>query len=882
MQLPNKTSLLQECRAFHEANPSTKQVTGLLTKLIQSICAGEQLTQNELQEVFFAATKLFTMRDHHVRRLLSLLISLLAPGTESAFIITSCLLKDLNSPVAELKSTAFRVLARIMDPSLAPNVSRQTRESLSDPHPSIQASAFLCAQSMLPFSFDTVSRWTKESFSVLKKSVDASVQLQCISFISKATEHDLKSHVQSLSSIVEVRSKLATIPALLLTALIGSVLRRMPQPQRPPSFLSFLTDETKSTSHSVSIGACRELVSLSDCPPSILMEVQSSLKYSLTSSMSLPVQKLAAVRTIELLSSKGYDLGTIFSSLSLEGLEGKTLTALTLSIKFQSNLTAAEATTELRKLSRFLRSLGSDSLRIKVLEAIKKMPLRNADLAEPVLSFVGSLLREEGTQKLKSCLFDVVKSVAETHRCDLAVADFLSELIEDCEYTSIAVDSIELLCDVADVNKDTSLKYVRSLINRILLENTVVRCAALRSLGRLFIEIEDQSGVLYAEILKVFKMALVDSEDEVRELAIFITQNIEQQKGKDFLVENRLIDDDNIEINGQHVSLSKLTLLLKSRRELVNQGETPSSSLQELLNEALSSVSAVSSPSPKGRPVLRKQVGKAPVLDKSLLPADVTDLIQSEMIAVGSCLISEDGMEYTVTVDKFCSQDFSNIFGQVFVSPKVIFTPETDDFTVHQIISTSADVIPCESDVSTYSLFTANTSSLPHVLSLRFSAMLHYGLADADEEDPSSYQEPIMEEEAELDFVSFEISDFAIPSFVDPSVSWTDPECRETLTEALKLPHSNAAAGLDALSGLFGCDPGFKSESGNVIRAGWDFDLIDDSRILIRCEVGGGDEVVAKIKMKSSSDELLGVVSQLFSNRKLKFVKMFVDDNKLY
>ncbi|KAL0210910.1 hypothetical protein P9112_009208 [Eukaryota sp. TZLM1-RC] len=862
-----KTTVLQECRLFHEANPSPKQVTILLTKLIQLICSGEQLTQNELQEIFFAATKLYPMRDPHVRRLLSLVISLLAPGTESSFIVTSCLLKDLNSPVPELRSTAFRVLARIMDPSLSPNVSRQTREALNDQSPLVQAAAFLCARSMLPFSYDTVSRWTKEAFSVLNKSSDASVQIQCISFLAYATRNDVKSHCQTLGNICEKRSRLSTVPTLLLISLIGEVLNSLPQSNRPSSLISFLSEETKSTSHSISVAASRVLITINDVSKEALLDVQSSLKYTLSSAMSLPIQKLAAARTIELI--KDDSVSSLFGSLKLDGMEGKTLTAITLAIKFQSNLTASEASVELKRLSRLLRSLGSDSLRIKVLNSLCFIPFNNPGLSEPVLTSVGGLLREEGSLKLKNSLFSVVRAVAESNCCNQSVADFLSDLIEDCEFSTVAVDAITLLGKTADLSKGNGFKYIRSLINRLLLENTVVRCAALTTLAKLLPQVATKKDI-YQEIYNILEFSLFDLEDEVRDTATYLLKQIQTEKGSKLIEDNQILDSSRIVLNGEVLSLDTLHKLILETQSKVSEGVDLDYSISELITSATaSSVSPELSPGKKEV----KIVGQKPLLDTSSLPQSVADKISGEMLSIGTSILSEEGFEYSVSVDKYVSTEFNQILliskishllsGQVFVDPSVLFELDAV-IEISNVFTQKADNIGYESESRCFMLFNIEPSGLPCLLTLRFMATLKYTLADADPEDASRPTDLIVEEEQELDMLSFDLDDVSIPSVSDPMTSWSDPECEFTITEALKLPYSNTESALSAISSLFGSEPVFKTSSGDLTRTGWDFFLIDDSKVLIRAEFAAGEQVLVKLKVKSNSEEVLNVVNQLF------------------
>jgi coatomer protein complex subunit gamma len=55
--------------------------------------------QKEASDVFFAATKLFQAKDPHLRRMVYLCIKDICPGSDEVIIVTSSLMKDMNSRV---------------------------------------------------------------------------------------------------------------------------------------------------------------------------------------------------------------------------------------------------------------------------------------------------------------------------------------------------------------------------------------------------------------------------------------------------------------------------------------------------------------------------------------------------------------------------------------------------------------------------------------------------------------------------------------------------------------------------------------------------------------------------------------------------------------
>jgi len=76
-------------------------IAGALHKLpLFCLCCNCRLyLQKEASDVFFASTKLFQAKDPHLRRMVYLLIKDICPGSDEVIIVTSSLMKDMNSKV---------------------------------------------------------------------------------------------------------------------------------------------------------------------------------------------------------------------------------------------------------------------------------------------------------------------------------------------------------------------------------------------------------------------------------------------------------------------------------------------------------------------------------------------------------------------------------------------------------------------------------------------------------------------------------------------------------------------------------------------------------------------------------------------------------------
>lgn len=74
--------------------------------------------QKEASEVFFSVTKLFQNKDTGLRRMMYLCIKDICPSADEVIIVTSSLMKDMNSKVDLYRSNSVRVLCKIIDSQL--------------------------------------------------------------------------------------------------------------------------------------------------------------------------------------------------------------------------------------------------------------------------------------------------------------------------------------------------------------------------------------------------------------------------------------------------------------------------------------------------------------------------------------------------------------------------------------------------------------------------------------------------------------------------------------------------------------------------------------------------------------------------------------------
>ena len=92
----------------------------------------------------------------------------------------------------------------------------------------------------------------------------------------------------------------------------------------------------------------------------------------------------------------------------------------------------------------------------------------------------------------------------------------LCEFIEDCEFTKLSVRILHLL-GVEGPKAAQPSKYIRYIYNRVVLENAIVRAAAVSSLAKFGVNVAD-NGVK-SSIRVLLNRCLDDVDDEVRDRA---------------------------------------------------------------------------------------------------------------------------------------------------------------------------------------------------------------------------------------------------------------------------------------------------------------------------------------------------------------------------
>lgn len=253
------------------------------------------------------------------------------------------------------------------------------------------------------------------------------------------------------------------------------------------------------------------------------------------------VLKFAAIRTLaKLAESNPKAVGV--ANIDMENLISDSNRSIaTYAITTLLKTGDEESVDRLMKTIATFMSEISDEFKIVVVSAIRSLCLKFPSKQASMLSFLANVLRDEGGYEFKreiiDSIFDMINFIPQ---CKETALNHLCEFIEDCEFTKLSVRILFLLGEEGPKMKDNQ-KYIRFIYNRVILENAIVRAAAVSSLAKFGTRSKD-SG-LRKRIQVLLNRCLDDVDDEVRDRAAMyvrvvreadeVVQNFEQDQSQD-------------------------------------------------------------------------------------------------------------------------------------------------------------------------------------------------------------------------------------------------------------------------------------------------------------------------------------------------------------
>ncbi|KAK9113131.1 hypothetical protein Scep_020650 [Stephania cephalantha] len=507
-----KGAVLQEARVFNDPQLDPRRCSQVITKLLYLLNQGETFTKIEATEVFFAVTKLFQSRDIGLRRMVYLMIKELSPSADEVIIVTSSLMKDMNSKTDMYRANAIRVLCRITDGTLLTQIERYLKQAIVDKNPVVASAALVSGIHLLQTNPEIVKRWSNEVQEAVQSRA-ALVQFHALALLHQIRQNDRLAVSKLVTSLTRgtVRSPLAQC---LLIRYASQVIHESGNTQtgeRP--FYDYLESCLRHKAEMVIFEAARAITELSGVTSRELTPAITVLQLFLSSSK--PVLRFAAVRTLNKVAMT-HPMAVTNCNIDMESLisdQNRSIATLAITTLLK---TGNESSVDrlMKQITNFMSDIA-DEFKIVVVEAIRSLCLKFPLKYRSLMNFLSNILREEGGFEYKKAIVDsivlLIRDIPDAKESGLF---HLCEFIEDCEFTYLSTQILHFLGNEGPKTSDPS-KYIRYIYNRVILENATVRASAVSTLAKFGAMVDS----LKPRIFVLLRRCLFDSDDEVRDRA---------------------------------------------------------------------------------------------------------------------------------------------------------------------------------------------------------------------------------------------------------------------------------------------------------------------------------------------------------------------------
>uniref|UniRef100_I2CP15 Gamma-coat protein n=2 Tax=Nannochloropsis gaditana TaxID=72520 RepID=I2CP15_NANGC len=509
-----KASVLQECRVFHDANIVTQDprlCCQLITKLLHILSQGEQLTSVETTTVFFGVTKLFQSHNSNLRRMMYLFIKEMAEACnpDDVIIVTSSLTKDMNSREDLYRANAIRVLSKIIDSTMLGAIERYMKQAIVDKNPMVAASALVAGLQLMHKSPEIVRRWVNEVQEAVN-SPHEMVQAHALALLYEIKHRDRL----AVSKLVLQLSRGSLRSPLAICSLIRYIVILVhddPQGAAAKAGLQFVEGCLRHKNEIVMYEAAKAICRLPGVEARDLGPAITVLQLFLASPR--PAFRFCAMRTLSevaltypvvvtkcnddmeaLLSDANRSIGTLAITTLLKTGEEGSVDRL------------------MKQISTYMNDIA-DEFKILIVQSIKQLCLKYPHKHALLLGFLANFLREEGGYEYKKAITEAIVSLMDAIPLTKDASLFhLCEFIEDCEFTDLSTQILHLIGDLGPTAASPA-RYIRFVYNRVILENAVVRAAAVSTLAKFAVKVPS----LRPSICVLLQRSLQDEDDEVRD-----------------------------------------------------------------------------------------------------------------------------------------------------------------------------------------------------------------------------------------------------------------------------------------------------------------------------------------------------------------------------
>ncbi|RKP08801.1 coatomer subunit gamma [Thamnocephalis sphaerospora] len=558
----DKTTVIQEARVFNESPVKARHCRIILAKIIGLLYHGDTLSTKEATELFFGITKLFQSADPSLRQIVYLAIKELSGIAEDVIIITSSLMKDMQ-PKSEItnRANAIRALCRITDASMLQGIERFIKASIIDRSHQVSSASVISAYHLFrtaPGARDVIKRWSNEvqealqaksggglssyltsSSSQINVGTSNVVQYHALGLLYQLRQHD-RMAVTKLVQALGPRSGGGLMGGgptlkspLAICMLIRCACRVMEEDASARQELyELLESYLRNKSDMVNFEAAKAICNLPDVTNRELYPAISVLQLFLSSPKA--TMRFAAIRALNTLAQH-HPTAVAPCNIDMESLitdNNRSIATFAITTLLK---TGNEASVDrlMKQIQSFMSEI-TDEFRCIVVAAVRSLALKFPAKQQVMLSFLSGVLRDEGGYEFKrsvvDAIFDMCKYIPDAKPAALS---HLCEFIEDCEFSKLSARVLHFL-GVEGPQMPNPTVYIRHIYNRVVLENAMVRAAAVSALAKFGVNCDDSEVKQSVRVL--LTRCLDDRDDEVRDRAAMYVRTMEDQEVADHYV----------------------------------------------------------------------------------------------------------------------------------------------------------------------------------------------------------------------------------------------------------------------------------------------------------------------------------------------------------
>ncbi|KAF9345864.1 coatomer subunit gamma [Mortierella sp. AD094] len=904
----DKTTVLQEARVFNESPINARKCRALLTKILYLISLGETFGTTEATELFFSVTKLFQSKDSALRQMVYLVIKELSTVAEDVIMVTSSLMKDMQ-PTSEVmyRANAIRVLRKITDASMLQGLERFLKAAIVDKNAKVSSAALVSSYHLYAIAREVVKRWANEAQEAINakpQSVVSAASSYVTSFgnapqayTAVSNSNIVQYHALGLLYAIRQKDRMAVSKLVqnyaAKSGLSGSVLRSPfaqcllvryackvmeEDPSSTRAVYELLEGWLRHKSEMVNLEAAKAICEMKDASVKELFPAVTTLQNFLSSGK--PSIKFAAIRALNKLAMT-QPAAVAPCNIDMENMitdQNRSISTFAITTLLK---TGNEASVErlMKQISGFMSEITDES-KVLVVEAVGSLCIKFPAKHHVMLSFLSGALRDDGGYDFKravvEAIFNFVKYIPESKEAALS---HLCEIIEDCEYSKLSVKILHLL-GVEGPRCPQPTKYIRYIYNRVILENAVVRGAAVSALAKFGVNVEDEAVKQSVKVL--LSRCLDDADDEVRDRATMYLNVIKSGDEKGYVkddstyalayLERQLLNYvSNPELADTPFDLSAVPKISRQEEQESRGPLEQAGAIQSLGGRVSPPHSGAASSGAGARPA----VSTTPSLDQQAVYAQKLAEVP-EFASFGPLFkstakpveLTESETEYVVNCVKhvfaqhiiFQFNIKNTLNDSVLEDVNVLMTPDNDEVSLVERVLIPAPQLVYDVPGVAYVAF--ERTVLEDYPECTFTNELKFIVKDCDPQTGEPDEEGF-EDDYQVEEVSLAIADFVLPSYI-PSFNkaWEDLGIDYEVVETLALTTSpglqEACRDLIALLGMQALENSGNVQGSNVHTMILSGIFIGGTQVLARCRMtyDSATGVTLQLAIRSANEEV--------------------------